>query len=166
MICIKTCKQRNEVYALLDQISILANIDQAVIEHTKVMFHCFRTSRYCIHKLHMAVCCLLYLKICKQNHLANFYILGFFGASWLWIWHVKNFCVIYLHFWIFFYSYHATWKLKQKNSKITMAFFNFFGHANTVHIVGTITDNLSIYNSGCQILNPSISFVKINILHT
>ena len=56
-------EQRKEVYALLDQVSILTNIDQAVIEHTKVMFHCFRARMYRIHKLHMAVCCLLYLNL-------------------------------------------------------------------------------------------------------
>ena len=56
-------EQRKEVYALLDQVSILTNIDQTVIEHTKVMFHCFRARMYRIHKLHMAVCCLLYLNL-------------------------------------------------------------------------------------------------------
>ena len=41
-------KERKEVYTLLDQASILTNIDQAVIEHTKVMFH-FRTRMHHIH---------------------------------------------------------------------------------------------------------------------
>ena len=56
-------EQRKEVYGLLDQVSILTNIDQSVIEQTKIMFHCFRTRMYRIHKLHMAVCCLLFLNL-------------------------------------------------------------------------------------------------------
>ena len=56
-------EQIREVYTLLDQVSILTNIDQQVIENTKVMFHSFRTRMYRIHKLHMAVCCLLYLNL-------------------------------------------------------------------------------------------------------
>ena len=56
-------EQRREVYALLDQVFILTNRDQTVIEHTKIMFHSFGTRMYCIHKLHMAVCCLLYLNL-------------------------------------------------------------------------------------------------------
>ena len=56
-------EQRKEVYDLLDQVSILTHIDQTAIERTKVMFHCFRARMYRIHKLHMAVCCLLYLNM-------------------------------------------------------------------------------------------------------
>jgi hypothetical protein len=53
--------QRREVYELLDHVEMYTDLDINYINAVKVLFHEFRTRMYRIHKLEMAVCCLIYI---------------------------------------------------------------------------------------------------------
>jgi len=54
-------QQRKEAYDILDRVQMSIAIDREIIEVTKLQFHKFRENMYRIHKLEMALCCLLYI---------------------------------------------------------------------------------------------------------
>ena len=54
-------EQRKEAYDILDRVEMSLDIKREIIEVTKLQFHKFRENMYRIHKLEMALCCLLYI---------------------------------------------------------------------------------------------------------
>ena len=56
-------EQRKEAYDILDRVQMSVAIDKSIIQVTKIQFHKFREKMYRIHKLEMALCCLLYIAL-------------------------------------------------------------------------------------------------------
>ena len=56
-------EQRKEAYDILDRVEMSIPMDKSIIQVTKLQFHKFREKIYRIHKLEMALCCLLYITL-------------------------------------------------------------------------------------------------------
>ena len=62
MFCVITvCNMNTLKEDILDRVAMSLPLRIEIIEVTKLQFHKFRENMYRIHKLEMALCCLLYI---------------------------------------------------------------------------------------------------------
>ena len=57
-------KQREEVYALLDEIVLHTAVSMAIVNEVKVLFHEYRSKMYRVHKIEVALVALFYIVLC------------------------------------------------------------------------------------------------------
>ena len=56
--------QRKDVYALLDEVFIHTGVDMDTVRHVKVLFYEYRSKRYRVHKIEVAITALFYVVLC------------------------------------------------------------------------------------------------------